>query len=215
MTNLDNNWFPNQVFEDISIWERFSQTLSHDNYKKILFEVEKYFISSDPTLDSISEFLKKRSEFFDLFLKVIWNKSLKSKRISLIAVGGYGRGTLHPQSDLDLLILAEEIEIQTHSELIEEFLTQLWDANLIIGHSVRSIEQCIAFAKADITINTNLLEHRLVAGNKKIYTDFLALLIFYERIRLYHHASLWQVLSRNLYKSVYYPQSSDVLVNLY
>ena len=105
-------------------------------------------------------------------MKVIWNKTLKSKRISLVAVGGYGRGALHPQSDLDLLVLAEEIEIQTHGELVEEFLTQLWDANLIIGHSVRSIEQCISFAKADITINTNLLEHRLIAGNKKIYNDF-------------------------------------------
>ena len=172
MTNLDNNWFPNQVFEDISVWQRFSQGRSHDNYKKILVEVEKYFTSNEPTFDSISEFLKKRSDFFDLFLKVIWNKTLKSKRISLVAVGGYGRGALHPQSDLDLLVLAEEIEIQTHGELVEEFLTQLWDANLIIGHSVRSIEQCIAFAKADITINTNLLEHRLVAGNKQIYNDF-------------------------------------------
>ena len=172
MTNLDNNWFPNQVFEDISVWQRFSQGRSHDNYKKILLEVEKYFTSNEPTFDSISEFLKKRSDFFDLFLKVIWNKTLKLKRISLVAVGGYGRGALHPQSDLDLLVLAEEIEIQTHGELVEEFLTQLWDANLIIGHSVRSIEQCISFAKADITINTNLLEHRLIAGNKKIYNDF-------------------------------------------
>ncbi len=172
MTNLDNNWFPNQVFEDISVWQRFSQGRSHDNYKKILLEVEKYFTSNEPTFDSISEFLKKRSDFFDLFLKVIWNKTLKSKRISLVAVGGYGRGALHPQSDLDLLVLAEEIEIQTHGELVEEFLTQLWDANLIIGHSVRSIEQCISFAKADITINTNLLEHRLIAGNKKIYNEF-------------------------------------------
>ena len=172
MTNLDNNWFPNQVFEDISVWQRFSQGRLHDNYKKILLEVEKYFTSNEPTFDSISEFLKKRSDFFDLFLKVIWNKTLKSKRISLVAVGGYGRGALHPQSDLDLLVLAEEIEIQTHGELVEEFLTQLWDANLIIGHSVRSIEQCISFAKADITINTNLLEHRLIAGNKKIYNDF-------------------------------------------
>ena len=172
MTNLDNNWFPNQVFEDISVWQRFSQGRSHDNYKKILLEVEKYFTSNEPTFDSISEFLKKRSDFFDLFLKVIWNKTLKSKRISLVAVGGYGRGALHPQSDLDLLVLAEEIEIQTHGELVEEFLTQLWDANLIIGHSVRSIEQCISFAKADITIYPNLLEHRLISGNKKIYNDF-------------------------------------------
>ena len=176
MTNLDNNWLPHQVFEDISVWQRFSQGRSHDNYKKILLEVEKYFTSNEPTFDSISEFLRKRSDFFDLFLKVIWNKTLKSKRISLVAVGGYGRGALHPQSDLDLLVLAEEIEIQTHGELVEEFLTQLWDANLIIGHSVRSIEQCIAFAKADITINTNLLEHRLIAGNKKIYNDFCSAL---------------------------------------
>ena len=95
MTNLDNNWFPNQVFEDISVWQRFSQGRSHDNYKKILLEVEKYFTSNEPTFDSISEFLKKRSDFFDLFLKVIWNKTLKSKRISLVAVGGYGLSLIH------------------------------------------------------------------------------------------------------------------------
>ena len=51
MTNLDNNWFPNQVFEDISVWQRFSQGRSHDNYKKILLEVEKYFTSNEPTFD--------------------------------------------------------------------------------------------------------------------------------------------------------------------
>lgn len=84
---------------------------------------------------------------------------------SLLAVGGYGRGELHPHSDVDLLILLER---NNHNELqpvVEPFLRFLWDIGLEIGHSVRSIKDCIKEARANITVMTNMLEMRRLDGD--------------------------------------------------
>lgn len=83
-----------------------------------------------------------------------------STPVSLIAVGGYGRQTLHPHSDIDLLILLNEPPNETLIATIEAFVTLLWDIKLKIGHSVRTLADSVTAAEQDITIATNLVETR-------------------------------------------------------
>jgi [protein-PII] uridylyltransferase len=86
---------------------------------------------------------------------------------SLIAVGGYGRKELHPCSDIDVLILFNQQEPESCQNEIETFLTLLWDLNLNIGHSVRTISECQEEAQKDITVTTNLMESRTITGNEQ------------------------------------------------
>ncbi|WP_323752037.1 [protein-PII] uridylyltransferase [Marinobacter sp.] len=107
-----------------------------------------------------------RAKTVDTVLRLIWNRYplSNSPDIALVAVGGYGRGELHPHSDIDLLILTRKGTESTWQDDLSAFITLLWDLKLDIGHSVRSVDECIAAAKQDITILTNLLETRTIAG---------------------------------------------------
>lgn len=94
-----------------------------------------------------------------------------SNTISLVAVGGYGRGELHPHSDIDLLILLEENSQKQHQNNIEQFITFLWDIGLKVGNSVRSVTQCLEEAQQDITVATSMMESRLLIGSEQLLTD--------------------------------------------
>ena len=108
--------------------------------------------------------VNESARFADLMLSYAWDRFPWDKDISLIAVGGYGRGELHPHSDIDLLILMRRNQPQKYRASIEQFLAFLWDIKLTIGHSVRSLSQCVDEAKRDITIATNIMETRLICG---------------------------------------------------
>jgi len=117
--------------------------------------------------------VNEASQFADLMLWFAWHKYEWDENISLVAVGGYGRGELHPHSDIDLLILMDKDQPQKYKESIEMFITFLWDIQLQIGHSVRSISQCVDEAKSDITVATNLMETRLLCGNFELLEKML------------------------------------------
>ena len=92
--------------------------------------------------------------------------------MKLIAVGGYGRNELHPHSDIDLLILLEQDkQYQNAQQNIEPFLRFLWDIGLQIGHSVRSVKDCLKEARSDITVMTNLLEARHLSGDITLFEN--------------------------------------------
>ena len=112
--------------------------------------------------------IHERAIFMDTILRHAWNRFSWSKNICLLAVGGYGRGELHPQSDIDIMILIRWGNPRRHQKNIEGFLTFLWDIQLKIGHSVRTMSQCVAEAKGDITVATNLMETRTIAGNESL-----------------------------------------------
>ena len=91
------------------------------------------------------------------------------QQAALVAVGGYGRGELFPYSDVDVLILLHEAPDQAVRSHLEEFVQMLWDLGLDVGHSIRTIDECMAESKADITVQTSLLEARLVTGNMLLF----------------------------------------------
>lgn len=93
-----------------------------------------------------------------------------SERISAIAVGGYGRAEMAPFSDIDLLFLTPYKQTAWGESVIESLLYCLWDLKLKVGHSVRTIDDCLRLAKTDITIRTSLLEHRYIWGDQPLAT---------------------------------------------
>ena len=109
----------------------------------------------------------ERARFFDAFLAEIWQHAFEgAEDIALLAVGGYGRGELHPQSDIDLLILVRRRG--QGAEDIASFVRLLWDLKLDIGHSVRTVAECKGEAARDITVATALLERRRLSGGEAL-----------------------------------------------
>jgi [protein-PII] uridylyltransferase len=90
------------------------------------------------------------------------------QEVAIIATGGYGRGTLAPGSDIDLLFLLPGKQDETSGRLIEFILYTLWDMRLKVGHATRSTEECIRLAKTDNTILTSILEARFICGNERL-----------------------------------------------
>jgi [protein-PII] uridylyltransferase len=88
-----------------------------------------------------------------------------ANRLAVIAVGGYGRGTLAPGSDIDLLFLSPKTQTKWITASVEAMLYVLWDLGLTIGHAVRSLDECLKLSRADITIRTAVLESRMVCGD--------------------------------------------------
>jgi [protein-PII] uridylyltransferase len=118
--------------------------------------------------EDIRTLVYERALFIDCILHYAWYKFEWPVSISLEAVGGYGRGELHPYSDIDLLILYRPEVLAVCQRNIENFLTLLWDIGLEIGHSVRTIEQCVDIAREDITVATNLMESRTLVGDESL-----------------------------------------------
>ena len=115
----------------------------------------------------VSNLINARAEFIDrLLIKLFHDYDLAHESdLALIAVGGYGRGELHPYSDIDFMLLVSEQPSESVCEKIGQFVTMLWDLNLEIGHSVRTIEQALEQKREDVTFATSLLESRLIFGN--------------------------------------------------
>jgi len=105
----------------------------------------------------------------DRALTQAWQAFELSAHASLVAVGGYGRGELFPHSDVDVLILLDGAPNAAVQAKLEALVQLLWDIGLHIGHSIRTIEECLSEAAADITVQTSLLEARYVAGNRKLF----------------------------------------------
>ncbi|SET33489.1 [protein-PII] uridylyltransferase [Thalassotalea agarivorans] len=125
----------------------------------------------------ITELVSARAYYVDQLLSKLWcQHQLDEDQISLIAVGGYGRGELHPYSDVDLLILTQNKIDKALEEKISMFITQLWDVRLDVGQSVRSIKECLKQAVNDVTVATNLMESRLICGNTTLADQLFPLL---------------------------------------
>ncbi len=137
-------------------------------FKDAIAGINQHFETRFYEGNDIRHLIHERSAFIDLILHYSWYQFDWDDDICLIAVGGYGRGELHPQSDIDILILLDNKVGKKYDENLQAFVTHLWDIGLGVGSSVRTLKECIKIAKQDITVATNLIEARRIAGNDKL-----------------------------------------------
>ncbi|MBJ7577257.1 [protein-PII] uridylyltransferase [Devosia sp. MC532] len=97
-----------------------------------------------------------------------------AEAIALSAVGGYGRGTLAPGSDIDLLFILPYKQTPWGEQVTEYVLYMLWDLGQKVGHAVRSVDECIRMARADMTVRTATLESRYVTGDKELFSQLVS-----------------------------------------
>ena len=113
--------------------------------------------------------IRELTRLVDRTLVELWMASLMPADAALVAVGGYGRGELFPQSDVDVMVLLpDELAHEAATPAVERFIAACWDIGLAIGSSVRNVEECAADAARDVTIQTSLLESRPVTGLKRL-----------------------------------------------
>ena len=118
----------------------------------------------------IDALVAQRAWLIDQILLSAWREAgLDPGRFALLAVGGYGRGELHPGSDVDVAIVTGRETLDEEHQRIAGYVRFLWDIGLDIGHSVRTVEDCETEAGSDITVMTNLMEARLLSGSPALY----------------------------------------------
>ncbi|WP_297533418.1 [protein-PII] uridylyltransferase [Thalassolituus sp.] len=176
MTDLSDMPVLPQVDEDALLEELKEKSLPLPVIKPLLTRIQDeahhYFRE---TLDA-DLLVRHRATLIDRVLRALWRfRNIATQDIALIAVGGYGRAELHPHSDIDLLLLArDEDSINRHASDLQDFITLLWDIKLDIGHSVRTLDECVTEAKGDLTIITNLLESRTLIGDETLHSELRA-----------------------------------------
>ena len=115
--------------------------------------------------------LRSLRQSVDAVLGTAWQEAGLPPDTALVGVGGYGRGELFPHSDVDLLILLARAPDAPTQARLEELVQLLWDLGLEIGHSIRTVDECLSESKADITVQTSLLEARLVCGDAVLFAE--------------------------------------------
>ena len=145
--------------------------MSYEEIRQTLAEAGKHLEARFEAGESVVALVHARAELIDEQLLPLWNDQLAESGAALVAVGGYGRGELHPGSDVDIMILLPESLPEAAEEALSAFVTSLWDVGLEIGHSVRTVQQCADEAAADLSIATTLMEARLLVGPESLFLD--------------------------------------------
>ncbi len=117
-----------------------------------------------------ARYLLAHSKQVDEHLRQVWRQLDLPAELALVAVGGYGRAELYPKSDIDLLILLPAQPGEALQQRLQELVGNLWDIGLEVGHSVRTIGDCMA-ESSDVTVQTNLLEARHITGNHALFLE--------------------------------------------
>ena len=144
-----------------------AQPGSREEYRKLLGqaheELKARFLAEEP----VEILVHARAALIDAVLRQAWFEHLGNgeRDWALVAVGGYGRGELHPCSDIDILLLVSQPPNDTERSQVERLITFLWDIGLEVGHSVRTVAECVQESAADVSVMTTLLEARLLHGD--------------------------------------------------
>ena len=152
-------------------------TLLRDAVREARTRVEEAFREDRAGLDcarrlaSIQDVLIERIHDYALN-HVFPSSNLSSgERMAIVAVGGYGRGTLAPGSDIDLLFLLPYKQTALGEQVVEYLLYLLWDLGFKVGHATRTVDECVKLSRADMTIRTSILERWLVVGDVTLFTE--------------------------------------------
>jgi len=168
-----------QYFETTPDWDYLTaapQALQGGQFSPIVFRqvldrgtelLKERFVADE----AIEDLVIDRARLVDITLRAAWvrHTGKYARDLALVAVGGYGRGELHPSSDIDIMVLLPKSDSADWQPDIERFLTFLWDIGLEVGHSVRSIDDCQRESLADISVATTLFEARLLAGPESLF----------------------------------------------
>ncbi len=169
----------------ISLQPAIAGQLSPDErtglYKRYVESEEKRILECHREGAGGVEIAEARSQLIDELIATILQATINSQKlesspVALVAIGGYGRGTLNPGSDIDLLFLLPRAstKLPKHvQELVQRVLYVLWDMGFKVGQSCRSITECIQEARADQQNFTALMDIRLISGNEPLYRDLL------------------------------------------
>jgi [protein-PII] uridylyltransferase len=154
------------------------------NFRLQKQEILSRIAAAGSSTRSIKKQLRELSSLVDATLITLWQTAGfgtdfgagVGSRAALLAVGGYGRGELFPHSDVDVLILLPEgTQAESDESLkncVSSFIAACWDAGLEIGSSVRTVSECVAESAKDVTIQTSLLESRLITGAAALFKKF-------------------------------------------
>ena len=147
-----------------------------DSYRSQKAELLKVIAEGGSSTRGVKATLHKLSHLADSALKTLWRRAGFGEPFALVAVGGFGRGELFPHSDIDVLLLLPDGQSPGADEAlrqrIETFITGCWDAGLEIGSSVRTVSECLDEAAKDVTVQTALIESRLITGNRPLFEGF-------------------------------------------
>jgi [protein-PII] uridylyltransferase len=121
--------------------------------------------------ETAGQLVHDQAQLVDRVIRAAWNRTCGPRLadVALAAVGGYGRGELHPYSDVDLLILLPARKKKNVQEPVSVFLTLLWDIGLQVGHSTRTVEECRQESRRDLSVATTLMEARLLLGPSELF----------------------------------------------
>jgi [protein-PII] uridylyltransferase len=155
--------------------EHLAQRLAEANYSPDAFRTElkeahAELVERFRAEESVEVLVHARAELIDAVLRAAWKAQLPAgyESWALAAVGGFGRGELHPHSDIDILILVPEAPDDAGRGVVERLVTFLWDINLEVGNSVRTVAECAEESARDVGVMTTLIESRLLAGNAEL-----------------------------------------------
>ena len=126
---------------------------------------QEYLLNPNP-----ARYLRAHAKLVDDHLIRMWKMLAMPSDLALVAVGGYGRAELYPRSDVDLLILLPQQPDEPLQQRLQELVGKLWDIGLEVGHSVRTVGDCMA-ESSDVTVQTNLLEARRITGDRALFLE--------------------------------------------
>jgi [protein-PII] uridylyltransferase len=173
---LEDSHFPEPAPLQWPLLERLPELLASEGEnaeqfrrlrQQALEELAARFAEGEP----VEGLVHARARFIDVLLCTLWQRRLSpdlAERLALVAVGGYGRGELHPCSDVDILVLVPSALSDSERASVAQLLSFLWDIGLEVGHSVRTVEECAEQSAADVTTMTTLMESRRLAGSASL-----------------------------------------------
>ena len=148
---------------------------------------------------AVGKLTKQLSKVTDQLLTQFWSDCGLNNDATLLAVGGYGRSSLFPYSDIDILILLPtNTELaQSLSKKVEQYVASCWDAGLEIASSVRTVAECISESEQDITVRTSLLEARFICGKRSLLKEFTKAFEFAMDPKAFFQAKLAEQIQRH------------------